>query len=185
MDEITERDACRLLLAFAGLTRVRARRVLKAGLAGVPRPRPDGSIGYSYEAVERLTYRPFIEHEDVVRSCPRGIAVARFGADRVIDANWPWERQREALAGPWAMSLLVQAGIQGHRRLTGSFPLVGTVCGFVVAGADIVATPLRSSQVRLELAAPGAWFDDLAEMRWMPGRGGRALHLWLPTRRAT
>lgn len=177
---ISERAAAAHLFVWLGLPRTTARHVLRAGLAGTPQRRPDGSLGYDADAVDALTRWPTIDEEyDLADVAPHGIAVARLRPGQRWSTSGIGDRERERMRGPWSVNVLVRVRIGEHVLRDGYFPVIATLCGFVVAGAEITGElGLARDPITVPLGPPGAWFDRLRHSRWPGGRGGRPLHVW-------
>lgn len=179
---ISEREAANRLYIWLGLPRTSARHVLRSGVAGVAQPQPDGSLGYDADAVDALTrWSVLDEEDDLMEVTPGGIAVARLRQGRPWSPNWSGDQEREVMSGPWPVNILVAVRIEGCVMRDGYFPVIATMCGFVVAGADITERlALSRDPIRLPLGPPGEWYDRVRHSRWPGGRGGRALQVWFP-----
>lgn len=176
---ISEREAARLLDVEAGLSRTPARRLLRTGVAGTPAAGP-GRLMYERDRVAGLGGWPVLIESQLAVAAPNGLAVARL-VDQPCDVTASWSERRAAFAGPWEMGLVFRLAVAAYIDCAGSFPLIVTVSGFVIGGADIVApVGFDDGPCALELAEPGRWFGALRGHRWLPGRGGRPLHWWQP-----
>ena len=182
---ISEREATAIIEAYADLTRTPARRLLRTGIAGAPERDASGRLGYDRAAVEAVARRTVVDERSLEETFRFGLLVARLSPSQEWDVDAPVEEQRRHLGGPWDIPLLRHVGLTTYTRSSGGFyPLVATVSGYVVAGADIVE-PCTDGRGRLVLAEPGAWFDELRERRWFRGRGGAPLDWWQPAGRVT
>jgi hypothetical protein len=130
----------------------RARQALTAGLAGDPRRLPGVHL-YESNLVEELAARCGLTDGEVDAACPHGLFVARRGDLR--DHGWRFS--------PWTW-VWIRSRIERH----GHLPMVATLAGFVVAGADIRDA---STSGTLSLVGPGDWFEALARRRLSTGPG--------------
>jgi len=177
---ISEREAAAILAAYADLARTPARRLLRTGIAGVPGRDVTGRLGYDRDAVEALARRAVVDEGRLHDMFAFGLLVARISPAQDWDVSAPADEQRRRLAGPWDIPVLRHVGLTTFVRHNGGyFPLMATVSGFVVAGADIVE-PCTDGQGRLILTRPGTWFEDVGKSRWFRGRGGAPLDWWQP-----
>lgn len=180
---ITGREAARIL-ARQGLSHSASQQLLATGIAG--RPTRAGSVVlHDVEAVERLAYAIPVRILDVIRGCPNGHLVARIPRDRRFDVGAPWELQREILAGPWPMDPKISTIVWALTRYRAPMPLVATVAGFAVAGAEITAFVEPAPAIRgtsFRLAPPGDWLKPFLGRPCASGRG-RATYLrgWEPS----
>jgi hypothetical protein len=171
---ISGRDA-RALLRTAGLSSRHARTALHSGLVGEPLRTTTAHL-YDQERVQELAGRPPIDWGVVAEACPTGIFVAR----RVITVTLSREEQIDQVSGGWGgLSPWVWLAMKLHVDDHGSLPLVATVSGFVVLGADIVGVRHGSELV---LAPPGVWFGRFEGVRLWTGPG-RPWELHLSRRR--
>lgn len=176
-------------LGTVGVPRSQARRLLAAGALG-GRLRTPGADLWDELATLDLMSRPLLTPDAVRDRCPDGLFVSR----RALDLTVPRHDQLATIDGGWGFSRWTAVLLQSRLARTGSFPLVATVAGFVLLGADIVGLGRREGAWTLRLAEPGAWFEGVRHTR-LPGlRGGRdwAIHGWhgndhtaLPSVRAT
>lgn len=173
---ITARQAEEYLRSCLPLSRRQARRVLDAGLAGDP-VRTRTAHLYDLAAVTALTRRPEVERDVIVSLLPPGIWVAR----RLVDARLPAGEQRAALADGWRLGLGRLGFLLFECDHRGFVPLVATVGGFVVAGAEIrgVGPGEQPDRHRFELAPPGEWFEGFTERRLVSGPGASGVLLGL------
>lgn len=175
---VNERDAC-LMLAGAGLSRTRARRLLGTGIAG------DGArlghvVAYEVSRVLPLRDWPVLGDDAVRRAHRAGVWVGRAAADRPVLVTAEPDVLLEQLAVPWRLPWLSAVTLTAMCRIR-PMPFVAAVSGYVVAGADLHgAESISSTHARLQLAAPGAWWSDVAGHRLPPGRGAPPLQLWSP-----
>ena len=75
---------------------------------------------------------------------------------------------RAAIACGWGYSPWTTVWLRVRIERHGAFPLVATVGGFVVAGANIEYV---GTDGRLDLAEAGDWFEPLRERRLVTGPG--------------
>ena len=168
---ITGREAARIL-RDTGLTRERSRRLLAAGFAGEP-IRAAGAHLYEQDRIVELARRPRIDKANVVTWCPDGLFVAR----RDVNVAASWADRADAVRGPWECGRGTRVFLQIMIDRAGPFPMVGTVCGFVAVGAEIVdirATPsgvdARETSM-FELREAGTWFHSFRDARLPTGPG--------------
>jgi len=168
---ISAREAAGILAEEAGLSREPARKALQAGLAGAPQ-RARGSLLYDEERVRALAARASTTAGRACRdhrpTCRRGTFVARLSPDGDISQGW--------YVSPW-----VRVRMMHWLKTTGYVPMVATVSGFVVSGADIsgvhpTSTP-QGERTTFATAPPGAWFAEFDGRRFKTGPGGPWL-LW-------
>ena len=178
---ISAREAAGVLQVHAGLSRERARRVLACGLAGNPE-RTSAQVLHDRARVQALATRPLVPEAEIDEACPHGVLWARRMLDVTKRAAW----QREAVARDWTFSGLTRVALQARiGRAGGRFPVVATVCGFVVHGADLTDVVVRGTETGyvydLQLVDPGPWFDRLLDRR-VPSTPGRAWSIrgWEP-----
>lgn len=171
---VTQREAARRL-ATVGVSRARARRLLHCGLAGEP-VTCAGALLYDAELVEALVAREHVDLEDLASACPDGVFVAR----RDVDVLEGTASVRTAVSGGWPLSLARGLWLAMRAERGAPVPLVATVCGFVVHGAEIervveevAARPTRRDpyEMRFELADPGPWFEVFENRRFHTGSG--------------
>ena len=126
--DVTGREVARLL----GLGQEATARVLASGLAGPAHVR-GGSHLYARDRVLALLTRPAVdETTPLPRACDQGVLVARvnprvLAGDLLRGACGPW-RLATGRAAVLAVLVATQARV----------PLVVTVSGYVVGGADVV-----------------------------------------------
>jgi hypothetical protein len=163
---ISGRQATTVLFQ-AGLTRRQARRVLDTGLAGSPH-RTAGSHLYDADRVVGFAARPWLTETEVDLLFPRELFIAR----RDIDVSAPEDVQLSAVRDNWDLSPWSRVLLRVRCAEHGFVPLVVTVGGFVVLGAEItdvfVAAPRRAV---LALRAPGDWFEPVRGIRLSSGPG--------------
>jgi hypothetical protein len=159
--------ARRLTFPPTSLTARSARRVLACGLAGEPQMSSNAWL-YDEEVITALRARPAISVAECARRFPNGLFISR----RPVDARWPPDRRRAALATGWPIGLGTQAILTVRLALDGSLPMIATVAGFVVDGFDIVgAASDGRGRHDLTLGEPGAWFEQFRDARVPTGRG--------------
>ncbi|NYD40334.1 hypothetical protein [Nocardioides panaciterrulae] len=157
------------VLAGAGVTRRQARAALAARLAGEPVV-TRGARLYREEAVIELASRPPLSESDVDHACPGPLFVAR----RLLDAGAGREEQLAALAPGWDLGVRGTNNLlQAFLYVQGSIPLVATVCGFVVLGAQIqrLRGEVGGRTYRMELGDAGEWFAAFRGRRLLCGPG--------------
>lgn len=143
--DLSSRDVGRLL----GLGRDATERVLRAGLAGEPAVRGRTHL-YDRATVEALAARPVVDEQtDLPKACAAGLLVAR------IDPRKDMASAPRLAAGRAAVLSMMLAT---HGRV----PVVTTVAGFVLRGADLTDAGL---------VAPGEWFEAFRERRVRTGPG--------------
>lgn len=172
------------ILGPTGIDRETTRRLLAAGLAGEG-VRLKHSVLYRRDRVEALAARPEIPHggqpgwphpgptESLLPEiCHAGTFVVRLPTRAPVDpGSW-----MQTCAGPWQISAYGRVRLQVMVETRGLVPLLATLGGFVVMGADITAVkPCLSARgaifTRVELAEPGEWFDQCQGLRFRPHRG--------------
>lgn len=159
---ISGRQAC-ALLAEAGVARTQGRRVLLAGLAGEA-VQTSSALLYDEARVRDLAAWPELTSAEVLRACPHGLFVARVPGRQVPDAV------REG----WPLSVPIRVVLRLRAAEGRPLPLIATVSGFVATGAEVVGVTPEQREARtsrLELAPPGAWFEQLRRRRFDTGPG--------------
>ena len=152
------------MLVAAGVGSRGARRVLESGLAGEP-VRTRAAVLYDVARVQALAERPTLGLWDLVDRCPGGFFMAR----RPMDVRLSPAEQLGDLSHGWGEVSRWRWVAMAHQvRRQGSIPLIVTVSGFVVLGADIVG--LRGFS-ELVLGPAGTWFDAVAGSRVPMGPG--------------
>lgn len=171
-------------LADHGLSRERTRLLLETGVAGPP-VRSSGAVQYDEARVAALRHWPTVEEGQLEDACPRGLMVARLAPHRRLDLTDAPAEQRRSISDDWHVPRAPRLLTFGRSALGQRTPLVATVSGYVLLGAEVTAMePDGRSRCRLLLDEPGEWYDALRGRRWFPGRGGPALLLWgWPSRR--
>jgi hypothetical protein len=160
-------------LADAGISRRRADVVLHAGVAGAPVRTPAAHL-YDEAAVDALLARRWLDPLTVDRLFPHGVLVSR----RVYDVLTT--TPVEALADGWDFSTYTRVWIRHVLEAEPAFPLVATVCGFVVGAADIVGVRTGGRHASgLDLRPPGPWAAEVGD-GWLPTGRGRDFSLRLP-----
>lgn len=179
---ISEREAAWYLAVEAGLSRAPARALLQTGTAGTPRRGPRRSLLYDSEAVAALARRPIVDLDRLAEQWPTGLVVARIARDTPWRTDDPEHLRLERLAGPWQTAFMLRVAVSAWVRSDGYFPLLATVSGYVVDGADIITEPYDHPDggFRLDLRPASDWFEALKDRRWPEGRGGLPLHWWRP-----
>ena len=164
---ISAREAAKEL-AGVGVPRRHARRLIACGAAG-PATRTAGSLLLDDRRVAELAARPHLTEDDLAATCPWGVFIARREVRAFGTGEEAWrELGRDWRFSPWTMVWL-RSRIDRH----GFVPLVATVSGFVLGGAEITGvSQARAGLFGLELHSPGAWFDGVRDTRvdTPPGR---------------
>jgi len=193
---ISAREAADVL-APLGLSRESTRRVLRAGLAGVGQA-TKASFLYEHERVVALCEWPLVDPGRLDAAVHGGVFVARLGAGLDVGQHASPDHWRNASRGPWRVSPWLRARMSITLERQSFVPLVATMGGFVVLGADITGGVLHPGgeatigdqpgrTCTFTLAEPGAWFRGFEGHRfptgpgaawrwWQPGRDG----LWRP-----
>jgi hypothetical protein len=180
--EITAREAARRLEARHRLSRDLARRVLAAGLAGSGR-RTTGALLFEEAAVAALLDRPMCERWLLDQWRP---LILRLGRGRAFQVADGWEQQAATTRSGWYLTGRVHQALR--TRPSGRHPVVATLGGFLVFGADLVGTrlddgpftPTRSRphpSSTLDLEPPMYWWGDF-EGSWLPINNGPTWTLW-------
>lgn len=186
--QISAREAASML-ATLGLGRGQARRVLDAGLAGRP-TRAAGASLYDADNVSALLERRLLTAGDLDPACQEEMFLARVSPRaahgerppgwRGADLTAPPAEQRAAIRSGWRLSPYARLRIRLRVERDGFMPLVATVCGFVVLGADLVAAcpdderldaHLSDERSTVDLEPPGRWFEPMRAARFVTGPG--------------
>lgn len=154
------------VLQSAGLGGRQARRVLDCGLAGPPLP-TSAALLYDRDRVIELAGRPELDGATADAATPGGLFVAR----RDVDVLAPEGEQRATLRGGWGFSPLAALIVRVRVAQHGHVPLVATVGGFVVTGANILEVLGSSDGYHLVLREPGPWFETFRARRFPTGPG--------------
>jgi hypothetical protein len=78
----------------------------------------------------------------------------------------------QELADGWDIAWLATIWLQIAAEKDGPFPLIATVAGFVVRGADIHEVDFGADgRARFLLAEPSTWFEHLRGRRFTTGPG--------------
>jgi hypothetical protein len=162
----------------AGVNRDRSRRLLEAGFAGGG-VRTTGSLLFEHDRVQALAAWSHVESEELVRTCPDGVYVARLGPDAEFILDTPWDAQIEVLSAvPHDLSAVTRAFVRSRIQSHGLLPWVATVCGFVAVGADLEGFRTDAEgESSFVLARPGHWFETLCGRRFETGPG-RPWSVW-------
>lgn len=181
-DLITTREAIDFLQPL-GIGRESTRKALHGGLAGPPVVTSWAHL-WDRDRLRALPNRPRVEVDDLAPELDRGIFVARMGNTAI------------APAGPWSTSLWLRILWELTIKEQGFVPLVVTLGGFVVDGANIIAVHESErlagqrgeaghfgQRTTFTLDAPGAWFAAFREHRLSTGSGTN-WHWWEPRRGA-
>lgn len=138
--------AARDLLHEAGLTVRQARRALGWGLGGKPLRTSTARL-FDRSAVQRLTERESVDQRALTERCPNGVFVARLGEAPTVGPQ-PLDAQAAGLARAtdgWEMALEQRTFLRWQVS-RGPVPYAATVCGFVVATAQITGLLLSASR---------------------------------------
>ena len=88
----------------------------------------------------------------------------------------------ECLTDGWDFSMYTRARIRHVLEMQGHFPLVATICGFVVGAADIIGVrPGGRHATGIDLREPGTWAAEVHDT-WLPTGPGRDFSLRWPRR---
>jgi len=136
---ITGRRAAQLLAA-RGLSLSASQQLLATGIAGRPVDTTAAQL-FEADAVADLAGRPTVDERAAATVAPHGYLVARLPRDRVVAVDDAWDEQAAVLAGPWRVDAMVQLELVVRRFVGVRFPLVLTVAGFAIAGAEINGRP--------------------------------------------
>lgn len=163
---ISGREATTVLFE-AGMTRRQARRALDAGLAGNPH-RAAGAHLYDLDMVLELAARPWLTDEELDRLFPRELFIAR----RDLDVRSPEDVQLAGVREGWDLSPWSRVLLRVRCAQHGFVPLVATVAGFVVLGAEITDVLVaETGHAVLALRGPGSWFEQVRGQRLGSGPG--------------
>ncbi|TIC80202.1 hypothetical protein [Nocardioides sp. GY 10127] len=175
---LTGRQA-RELLAGEGVPERSTRHLLDNGWAGTP-IRTSSALLFETRAVLALALRPRLGPRDLDAFAIPLLLVTR----RAFPAGPDAATERERLRGPWPLGRFASATLRAVLRLYGPQPLIATVAGIVVQGAEITgARPGRPEPVpggvgdaaveplTLDLAPAGPWFPACAATRVTHGPG--------------
>jgi hypothetical protein len=184
---ISAREAADLL-APLGIGRESTRRVLAFGLAG-PAHETRSARLYDRDRVAALLGWPPVDLTGLDETVRAGVFVARLGNHVGTLA--------EAARGPWRISPWLRTRISMTQERQGFVPLVATIGGFVVLGADITGGVLHAPGAATIGRQPGRtctftlteprtqprpWFDDFEGHR-LPTGPGAAWRWWQPPNR--
>jgi hypothetical protein len=178
-DWLSQREAAQVLHENLDIHPETARRLLVAGLLGVPRATPRASLYL------RSTVEDFVASQRDLPALPvpdRNLVFVRVGNGRVrLGATR--QHQLDRLADGWRMSPQWRALCRGLVEM--GRPPVGflvTLGGYVVCGADILgaersgdASPLLT---RFDLRPPGEWYEDWRGRLLPTHAGGASLRVW-------
>jgi hypothetical protein len=177
---ISGREASRILAPVVSGD-AQARCVLRSGLSGSGVETRSGRL-YDEQRVFALAARPLVEETDLLTACPDGLYIARLPRSASVDATQPWEALTRELGWMPAMPGLTAALLGVRVKVCARLPWVATLCGFVVAGAEIVGfREVPGAGTAFVLEPPlGDWFSLLESRRLPTTVGGRPWHLWTP-----
>lgn len=163
---ITGREATSLV-GLAGTRGRLAYEALRCGLAGEPVETPAAHL-YDHARVVALAGRPTLTVVDLDERFPHGVFIAR----RSVHVDATFEEQAAVLAPRWRLGMVHPVMIRTRAQDHGAVPMLATVAGFVVAGADIIGAAATSDgTTTLRLQPPGPWFADARETRIPAGAG--------------
>ncbi len=160
---ISGREA-RAMLEAAGFSTRHARTALNSHLAGPP---IRSAVVHLYDEtlVRDLAERPVVDWLGLSRVCPDGFLVTR----RDLDLSVAREELVAQVSRGWdGMSPWMRVAMSLRVARRGSLPLLATVAGVVVLGAEIVSARDHSG---VRLGSPGAWFAGLQGARLSLGPG--------------
>lgn len=167
---LSERQAV-WVLGSLGITPRHARKVLHAGLAGEP-VRTAAATLYELEQVQALRDRPGVSEEAARASCPHGVFLAR----RAVSVLDPTDAQLAAVSPGWDISAWARLWFYRWLEDFGAMPVVVTLSGFVLLGAELTGfrregDGRRRDRFALVLQEPGGWFEAFAghRVRTWPG----------------
>lgn len=174
---ISARQAA-LVLRRAGVNRDRSRRLLDAGFAG-PAMRTAGAVLFERDRVEALAEWPRVAGDEIVRTCPEGVYVARVAPHASLNLGDSWGALVTGLAAvPDDLSAVTGAFIRSRIEDRGFLPWVATVCGFVSVGADLTGFHAPTEGVAtFVLRTPSEWFETVRGRRFETGPG-RPWSIW-------
>ena len=161
---ISQREAAWVMDVRHDLSRPRVTRLLATGIAGEAR-RAGGALLYDADRVRRLGERRRLTRPDIdALGLPR-LIVARRAVDVLADRA----TQVAQLADGWNLNIFECLRMIWHIQDDEPIPLVATVSGFVILGAELTgfagSAMAPGKRVRLVVREPGAWFDALRETR--------------------
>jgi hypothetical protein len=123
---------------------------------------------YDVGQVIELAARPRLTETEIDGLFPRELFIAR----RDIDVRAPEDEQLSAVRGDWDLSPWSRVLLRVRCAQHGSVPLVATVAGFVVLGAEITDVFVASTRhAVLALRGPGDWFESVRGKRLGSGPG--------------
>jgi hypothetical protein len=175
---VSARGAARVLEGV-GVGRRRARELLTAGLAGRPTVTNSEHL-YEVALVQRLAEWPHLRAAELDALCPAGVFIAR----RRVHVDWSDAERDAAVSSGWLLSPWTLVWLVTRIKQHGAVPLVATLCGFVVHGAEIVDARVADAEQRpcqLTLRRPGLWFDEVRNHRFTsPAGASWTLRGWPP-----
>ena len=161
---ISQREAAWVLDVHHELSRPRVTRLLATGVVGAP-VRAGGALLYDGDAVRRLAARPRRTRADLATGGLRRVIVLRRAVDLLADRA----TQEAQLTDGWNLNYLDCLGMTWKIEADGPIPVVVTVSGFVILGAELAGFTRSSmapgKRVRLVVREPGSWFEPLRETR--------------------
>lgn len=174
---ISTREAV-ALLAAVGVGRHSAERLLRSGLAGPPTMSTSARL-YEHEQVAALLRWPRSTPEDLwTRFGPFGLLTVRWEPGLSTAQGGAAARLRlQPLPGIWA-----RVAMAAPIRAAEALPVVAVAGDFVVRGYDATAMEVGDdNSLRVSLAEPDGWFDEVRERRLPMRHPGRSWSL-VPTR---
>lgn len=169
---ITGRQAAHLLAA-RGVSRASVGHLLATGIAGPAVPTSSAQL-YDGDAVADLAERPLVDPGTAAQVAPHGYLVARLPRNRVVRTDAPWSELADVVAGPWRVDATVRLVLVARVSVGVRLPLVLTVAGFAVAGADItdvVASGEAEGLTAFQVEPPREWFAAFRGRLCVTGRG--------------
>lgn len=164
LELLSQREAAWVLDAHHDLSRPRVTRLLATGIVGAP-IRAGGALLYNESRVRRLAVRPLLSRRDVEARGLRRVIVLRRAVDLLADRA----TQEAQLTDGWNLNFLDCLGMKWKIEAAGPIPVVASVSGFVILGAELTGFTRSSmapgKRVRLVVREPGSWFDPLRETR--------------------
>lgn len=156
---LTERQALTVLSRRA-ITPRHARHALQAGLAGEP-ARTRVATLYDAKRVHALLEWTGVPAEAGRTACPHGLFVGR----RLVSVLGPSHKQLEKAAASWRISGASRLWFYRWFEECGPMPVVVTIAGFVLFGAELFGFRSEGTGTRLVLQEAGDWFSVFEEHR--------------------
>lgn len=178
---LSANQAAELLHAAVGISVRSAREVLATGLAGPP-TRLRGMHLYPADTVQRLALRRPVRRDALTSLTGGELLVLRLGSGSGFRVSAPVEVREAAVQRHFRPSPLLRVHLRRRIAEHGALPMIATVGGFVVLGADV--TDLHPSPdggspppSLMRMAGPGDWFAGFEE-RWFGTGPGGPWRLW-------